>query len=824
MVAQADIKKFLPEQFYSVLGKNIPALLGAINQGNAAAEKVIQACIDSLFLSTASGRYLVQLGSESGFQMPSNSGLDIRAYKVLVPIMVSAPKQTRITLNDLITAFYGSQRVKPNIVSSVAGPYSLVSGDNLIIQTERGEIEISIVDGQVSNLLSVSAQEIASVINTVQNNVIADTLKNRLTGLDSLRLTSSTIGTGAFLRISGGTLQNVLKFPKLTGTKSIVGTTYSIVKSTSYTDLITFTWNGVGTNPNLFLSNKNDVVTIRGLVDGAQPFSYLNGSYALDSVGYDYFAIRNSKFLPLSVTLVQVDANNFEFTSAINSTIFDNQEYAYTSETSDDTITITVPAIPPLAKRFLAGSSHLQGNEEEVLDFTRTSVKVQIKQSETIPVAENAFQLASSTISYNFRNKPYKTFLRDADVNQPTYSVDDTDTAYAALPFTTSTLIQADPIYGEVGSEEFKVVFPYRHGFMNFWGLTLSGGTGVSNVTTGMINQEHSVLFVESENALRVTFRDISGNPIKFNGVSWLTADLYRHPFPQADGSDFYLQFSNPAAAVASGLSDGTTFKFDTLAGTDVVGYLAGDVRYRKCTAKSTTSNIVNISTGLGTGPEGLIISSATGLRSSFFGGNVYHQLNKASTLNQEQVFVRLKSLFMFYTPSQNPAYVGSFVFDPAGVDTKVTVSKYVTKLTNSVIKGENQTALFVDAITSADGHPFPTTGEVVIDYATGDYEGPIRYFAFVQNPPNNQILIDPSYKFKKSHDIGSSVQYIHSKSQYKPRTDGKDYPVYITGSVAARNTLFKLVELLTAAGIFVEKDVILPELRYQDPSISPFL
>jgi hypothetical protein len=66
-------------------------------------------------------------------------------------------------------------------------------------------------------------------------------------------------------------------------------------------------------------------------------------------------------------------------------------------------------------------------------------------------------------------------------------------------------------------------------------------------------------------------------------------------------------------------------------------------------------------------------------------------------------------------------------------------------------------------------------------------------------------------------------VQYIHTNSPYAPGVDGSAYPFYITGTAEARNTLFELAELLVAAGIFIEEDVLLPALRYDDTAIEPF-
>ena len=141
----------------------------------------------------------------------------------------------------------------------------------------------------------------------------------------------------------------------------------------------------------------------------------------------------------------------------------------------------------------------------------------------------------------------------------------------------------------------------------------------------------------------------------------------------------------------------------------------------------------------------------------------------------------------------------------------------YIVKLTDNILKGDNLTALQIDSATIPSGKSFPTTGNLILDYGNDQLEGPIRFFAVVDNTTSGQILIDPAYRFKKAHAIGGSVQSIHASAAYSPGTDGTDYPVYVTGTTAARDTLFTLIRLLVASGIFVESDVILPNLRYDD-------
>ena len=819
MTIQADIKKFLPSTYLQTNGKNTPALIKAINDTHEKLEQLVQACIDHLFIQTASGRYLIQLGEQEGFVMPPNSGLDIRSYQVLTPTMVASPKQVRQTIDELIQDFYTAERTRASITSSVAGPYNLSNGDDLIIETESGQFTISLTGGQVSDLSKVAAAEIASVINTLQGPFTAQSVTDRNTTLDSLRITSSTSGAGSKIRVAGGKMQNVLKFPNLVATLAQTGTTWNIAKTFTYTDIVTFTWDGINPNPNVYLAKVGDIVTIRGLVDGATPLSLLNGSYPLVDVGYDYFVIRNIEYASLGDTLIQAADNNIIFTSQAFISLYDRDEYAFTSETKFNTITMTVPAIPPLGRRFLQGSEHLHGLQAQVIDFTRSSMQLQLPLRADVPKGDNHFLLKNNRMQYNFRHPYYETSGVDSSITQPTYTM--TGDNGAVFPFTSTTLIGTDPITGTVGSNEFVLAFPYKHGLERGWGFTLSGASATGNITAPDLNTEHEVGLVIDEYRIMFTISNTDGTPKLFTGATFGPVDVSQYSTPQPNGADFVMQFATTPEADA--IVIGSTFRFNTTGGTDTVPYLATQLRYRALAAVEVNGSTVAFSAGLGAGPNGTIMTGVSGTRSGPFGGAVSYFFDKISALNQSAVFNELLAVMLDYTPSSNPGYIGSFMYDPSGDKTTVTVSKYVTYMTTALLKGDNIAALLVDSATIPGGSSFPQSGYLVIDYGTDEFEGPIRYLALVTNPGANQILIDPAYRFKKAHNIGAQVQYIHSNQPFTPDLIGTDLPFYLTGTAQGRNTMFALAEELVAAGVFVEHDVLLPDLRYADTEIAPF-
>lgn len=817
----ADVKKFMPLQLLQVLGRNTPGLIQASNESIKKTEEQIQAIIDQLFLVTASGRYLVQLGEERGFIMPDNSGLDIRSYRTLVPIMVSDPKQVRITIDSLIQAFYGSERAKPNATSIVAAPYNLKDGDNLIIETESGTADVSITSEQVSDFNNISAGEITAVLNSSQSLYTASVDRDRNTGEEFVTISSKTPGAGSFVRVAGGTLQNILKIPSyLEQIQPAPGTNWNLSRTDLATDVLRFTWDGAGINPNVYFARAGDVVTIRGLEDGAADYSKLNGTYPLVDVGYDYFIIRNETFNETSSLLIQPTSDNIVFTRNERLNIFDNDEFALSSETDDQTITITVPAVPPLARRFLQGSAHLHGWNNRVIDFTRTSLQTSIEQDEEKAQGDNTFVLRTNVSRPDFNKKQFKTGSVSVSDSTPLYSVQTGDEQFNVLPYTTSQLLDGTQLFAELGTNEVTLQFPFRHGLSHRWGFTLEGFTGLANLTPADINKEHVAACINDDNSITFQIFNSDGTDKKFTGESFGSASVYREDEIRQDGADFYLDFGTQANALASGLTKEVTFSIDPLSGTIINLPIANKLFYRKFSVLNISDGKVYFSAGQGIGSQGIIISGATGARSAFFGGSSgAYFFDKTSDYNQKNVMTDLFVNFTSYTPHSNPEFVGSFLFDPNGERSDVSISSIETTLAQPIPQGAAQRVIFVNKSKKE----FPQQGKIVFEYGFGSFEGPIDYTAYVTNDDNTQILIDPAYRFKNSQPAGAKVSFINQDMPYDPTLTGEDFPVYITGTSAARNTMFELIRLLVATGIFVESDVLFPELRYADVSIPPF-
>lgn len=146
--------------------------------------------------------------------------------------------------------------------------------------------------------------------------------------------------------------------------------------------------------------------------------------------------------------------------------------------------------------------------------------------------------------------------------------------------------------------------------------------------------------------------------------------------------------------------------------------------------------------------------------------------------------------------------FLGSYTFDPT---TGFPVTKTATRLTEDIFAGQLKTVGF-----GMDTSQFPDEeGFLVFEWGTDKQEGPVRYLG---RPSSASLLLDPSYKFKKTHLAGADIRVIADRKAYKPKTDGTDYQAYVTGTIKGRIEAEALIDKLKAAGIFLNVVIVYPE------------
>lgn len=841
----SNVRQYLPlvARPNSDVAPKLNAFLDGADEIVAQLEAYAEYAQDQFFFTTADAEYVFKLAARAGFYLPRNAGLNIEGLKPLAPLMINQPKTTLALIAQLIEIYFSQVLARPNIVSAQAEPYYLKENDDLIVKTRDAEHRLTIDTTVFSNIRRVTAAELATYINSVQNHYIATVFYDRSVGKNKIKLISSGAGPNEIIQISGGTLQNILLFPNVVPTTNTVQTKWSVTKTADYSDIVTFQYLD-GPLPSVYQTKIGDIVTIRNqfdvgtsglanielidllgntivdllgnpvnvavtLIEGN--YSTLNGSYEIIEMGYDYFKIRN-RYLHLPIAnygeVVQFSSRDIIFTENKAHRVYEQEAFSYLTEMTDDEISVTVPAVPPIVKRFLEGAWHFYGARHSITDFTRNSIKIDLLSESQLPNIGNTFILQSSSQSPDFQKQKFKVL--NFTPSSGIINIDASD-EYAILPYTTPTLIDyTNPFFCDFNSDIVEMSFGYRHGLAEGFIFSINSAT-VNSISGLSTNGTFSV-----EKVISPTKIAIKVNQKNISAPSTVAATL-----TALGNKQYKLQYSSTIDLGLSGLNIiGKKFKIYT-DGTETVlnSYILQKLKPRVYTVLSVTTNSITFESleDLSVFANEIIagnVKTQTAL-TTWGGTNTRYYFDKANETNISLFLNQLELVITDYLKPTSPLYLGSYLFDPQGAYYKFLPSSVGTIGQNRILKGESGVIVTVD---STDGFDV-AGGYLVLNYGTSNLEGPVRYLAVSEN----QIIIDPAYVFENTHEINSTIRVVKQITPFKPNTNGKTYQPFITGVAQARESFFDLLKLAISAGVFVTEDVLYPELRFSDESIKPY-
>lgn len=154
----------------------------------------------------------------------------------------------------------------------------------------------------------------------------------------------------------------------------------------------------------------------------------------------------------------------------------------------------------------------------------------------------------------------------------------------------------------------------------------------------------------------------------------------------------------------------------------------------------------------------------------------------------------------IYESGSSNEGQEGPYIYDTE----QGFVIGEEAALTTEELNVSSDSILFVD-----NSSQFPDEqGNLIIGLGTSHQEGPVPY---ISRPSDQTLRINPSYKFKNNHPIGTDIALIAQNSPANPDKDGTDYPFYLTDSVAGRIYAEQLINEITATGIVVIIYILYP-------------
>lgn len=350
----------------TIRGQNVDIILESLASGAAHLINNVEAVNDSLYIVTASERYLDQRMADRDITRPDNVGLSDEIFRE-IGIEISNRKQVRDLIMNILRIMYGDEFTRATIISSELEPYQLADGDNLIIQYDDGEeLEIFFSAAQFSSIAAATAQEIADAITrNIRSLGRTGSAIARDDGVGGyVLLISETDGPSSSIRVLGGSAQNKLKFPEIRPTSGLATTEWTFsVGSGGY---MRATWTG-GPDPSIGKIKKGDYVNIFGTnFDDNNKGTYNVTLVKGGLVGDSYVEFDNPNGT-IEVAL-QGTSEGMLFFYPKRTTLIDKSNFAAVYQTENRLLEIFMPATTKVIRREKKGAAHIQESAPSLID------------------------------------------------------------------------------------------------------------------------------------------------------------------------------------------------------------------------------------------------------------------------------------------------------------------------------------------------------------------------------------------------------------------------------------------------------------------------
>lgn len=347
------IHQGMPAYFKTRQNPNWRALIEALGEVDQEVADLIEEVRKQFFVATASRPYLDRLGANVNVSRPKFVGMSDDDFRIYVPVLAYKPKQVKAIFDELLDIFFFKETTTAFIASSAVEPYALEDGWDLdYIVDGINEERIKFSTSDFSSIGAATAAEIAAAINRQALYSFAIPFNDSVTKTNSVRIFTKTVGSTGSLQMIGGLANIVIQFQNFITNVGNQSTTIWTV--TKVGDTTTFQWTG-GSNPGLTNLEAGDIALIV-LPGNAGSFPVLTVDASTNS-----FTFTNLFSTP-GVYDHSIIPNSFvKFMTAEKAVIFTKNIRAVSWEVEPGEIIIEMPSTPPVVKRNLKGSAHING-------------------------------------------------------------------------------------------------------------------------------------------------------------------------------------------------------------------------------------------------------------------------------------------------------------------------------------------------------------------------------------------------------------------------------------------------------------------------------
>lgn len=750
-----QIHDLLPSHLHSRTNTNWKALVDALGEQDQNTADLVTEVRKQFFVKTASRPYLDRLAANSKISRPKLVGMDDPSFRQYIPILSYQPKQVKLIIDQLLDIFFFKESTTAFITSTNFQPFALQDGWELRVYVDEQYTDsVVFKTNDFTNIAAATADEIVGAINRQTKYCYATADYDSITKQTFIRMFTNTIGSTGSLRILGGRANTALRFNGFITTAGNGADTEWTVSKIG--DDVTFT-HTAGTNPNVEQLQVGDIVIIN--------LTNNQGSFAITNVDLVNNAFTFKNLFATVGVYTNSSADDVKFIRPQKFVAYLNPRRAMTWETSPGEITVEMPTSPPVVKRSLQGSAHINGASSLMTN----------RNSNTSLTVADAFQFPESGTFW---------LERLDEIQERILTMSENFVSYRQA----STRLQNPMDRFEYASRQsLSTTGDFVTGVSQITNLAsvtgLSPGQQVIHPAFSPFTRIISIAGL----IVNTSFPPVSdgtGETIKFlgNTLTGITPNL-----PAASSLN---EFALTSLTRSSNVVTGTT--------SSAHGYVVGE------------NVILSGVTGIDVGENlntGFTITAVTSNTFTFTKIGLNGSASVPGTARVERIGLANAGSEIIVTDAisnQVSRITGSYIWD---LSAEFVLSSNTAAISDSIQAGKIVRLLNVGSNTiSKDG------GFLIFNYGTEAQEGPVRY---LYKPTDTTIALDPSYTFKFGHSIGSPIVSISHKGPHEMSGRATEYPAYITNPSDARFILEDLIRSVKSAGIFVNFLVHYPEQLY---------
>lgn len=815
-----QIHDLLPKHLNSKSNTNWKALVDALGEQDQNTADLVTEVRKQFFVKTASRPYLDRLAANNKIARPRLVGMDDPSFRQYIPVLSYQPKQVKLIIDQLLDIFFFKESTTAFITSSNFQPFNLNDGWELELSVdEQYDDRIIFQASDFTDINNATANEIVAAINRQTKYCYATAYYDSITKNTFIRMFTNTVGSKGSLRIVGGRANTALRFNGfISDAGNGINTQWTVTK---VGDETTFTNTG-GADPGVDKLQEGDIVIID--IPGNQ------GSFVITNVD---LVNSSFKFINLFATpgvFTNTSADDVKFLRPQKFVAYLNPRRAMTWETSPGEITVEMPTSPPVVKRSLQGSAHINGAFSQMTN----------RDSDTSLTVADAYQFPESGTFWFERVDAIQQRIVTPTENQVVtrmmntrlqYDMDRFDYTSRVSLITTGDIIagqsqitnlasvvglavghqvvhDAFPPYTRVTSITGNVVntsFPATASgtseSVKFLGNTLIGITPALPIAAGL-NEFNLVSLTRASNVVTGTTLSphgyMVGDTVAIAGSSGILV--------ATTTGDITLG-SNVITNVASmsGVAPGVIIAGPGIpVGTLVQSNTATTITMATVATATQVGATITLSENLNLGG---VITSVTSTTFSYTKLGTNGTASTPGTSRVERIGLANSGSKVIVTDAisnEVSRITGTYIWDLA--------ASFVLSSNTATINDSIQAGKIVRLLNTSSNEMSSNGGFLIFDYGRETQEGPVRY---LYKPTDNTIAIDPSYTFKHSHKVGSPIVAISRKGPHQMSGKASEYPAYITDPSEARFILQELIRSVKSAGIFVNFLVRYPEQLY---------